>query len=145
MAAESERGRRIPDPGAAAKGVVATMAKRRSRRTTPDRSRINEHEVYERIASESDFQELRHRYRRFAFPATIAFMAWYITYVICNNWARDFMNTQVVGNINVALVFGLLQFVSTFLIAWLYSRHAEKALDPLSTEIREEFEELTGR
>ena len=41
-------------------------------------------------------------------------MVWYITYIICNNWARDFMDTQVVGNINVALVFGLLQFVSTF-------------------------------
>jgi uncharacterized membrane protein (DUF485 family) len=104
-----------------------------------------DHETYLAISEQQDFLELRRRYGRFAFPATAAFMTWYITYVVCNNWARDFMNTQVVGNINVALVFGLLQFVSTFLIAWLYSRHAEKALDPLSTKIREEFEELTGR
>lgn len=106
---------------------------------TPD------HQVYEEISQQQDFLELRRRYARFAFPATAAFMVWYITYVICNNWARDFMATPVVGHVNVALVFGLLQFVSTFLIAWLYSRHATKALDPLSSRIREEFEGRTGR
>ena len=104
------------------------MAKRRARRTTSDKSRLNEHEVYERIATESDFAELRRRYRRFAFPATAAFMVWYITYVCFNNWARDFMNTKVIGNINVALIFGLLQFASTFIIAYLYSRYSTKNL-----------------
>ena len=42
------------------------------------------------------------------------------------------MSTRLVGNINVALIFGLLQFVSTFLIAWLYSRYADRELDPLA-------------
>jgi uncharacterized membrane protein (DUF485 family) len=121
-------------------------SKRRSPRRTPsDRARASEHEVYERIASESEFAELRSRYRRFAFPATIAFMVWYITYVICNNWARDFMNTPVIGNINVAVVFGLLQFLSTFVIAYLYSRYAAKNLDPLSDKLRDEFESETSR
>jgi uncharacterized membrane protein (DUF485 family) len=119
------------------------MAKRRGRRT--DRSRITEHEVYERIASESDFADLRRRYRRFAFPATVAFMVWYITYVVCNLWARDFMNTPVIGNINIAVIFGLLQFVSTFLIAYLYSRYSTKNLDPLADKLRTEFESEIGR
>ena len=44
------------------------------------------------------------------------------------------MNTQVIGNINVALVFGLLQFVSTFLIAYLYARYSTKNLDPLADQ-----------
>ena len=104
-----------------------------------------DHQVYNRIASEGDFVELRRRYRNFAFPATIAFMVWYVTYVICNNWARDFMDTKVVGHINVALVFGLLQFASTFIIAILYARHATKSLDPLATKLREEFDRETGR
>ena len=95
---------------------------------------------YAAIAAEPDFVELKRRYIRFAFPATIAFMAWYITYVVCNNWARGFMDTPVIGNINVALVFGMLQFASTFAIAYLYSRHASKALDPLATRLRERFE-----
>jgi uncharacterized membrane protein (DUF485 family) len=121
------------------------MANRRGRRTPAQRSAISEHEVYERIASETDFAELRRRYRRFAFPATVAFMVWYITYVVCNNWARDFMDTRVVGNVNIALVFGLLQFASTFVIAFLYARYSTKNLDPLADKLRHEFERETGR
>ena len=121
------------------------MAKRRGRRTTSDRARVTEHEVYERIAGESDFADLRSRYRRFAFPATVAFMVWYITYVVCNLWARDFMNTPVIGNINIAVVFGLLQFASTFVIAYLYERYSSKNLDPLATKLRDEFETETGQ
>ena len=78
--------------------------------------------VYDAMHASAEFQELRRRYRSFAIPWTVAFLAWYMLYVIMSNWATDFMDTRVVGNINVALVFGLLQFVSTFLIAWLYAR-----------------------
>ena len=46
-----------------------------------DRLPAHDHEVYNAIAQESDFVELRRRYRNFAFPATIAFMAWYILYI----------------------------------------------------------------
>jgi uncharacterized membrane protein (DUF485 family) len=102
-------------------------------------------QVYDRMAQQQDFLELRSRYRRFAFPATIAFMLWYITYVVCNNWARGLMDTPVIGNINFAVVFGLLQFASTFGIAYLYSRHAGKALDPLANSLREQFEKETRR
>jgi uncharacterized membrane protein (DUF485 family) len=121
------------------------MAKRRRRQVSSQRSAVTEHEVYERIASETDFADLRRRYRRFAFPATVAFMVWYITYVVCNNWARDFMDTRVVGNINIAVVFGLLQFASTFVIAYLYARYSTKHLDPLADKLRDEFETETGR
>ena len=79
------------------------------------------------------------------FLYSIGFMVWYVTYVICNNWARDFMDTKVIGHINVALVFGLLQFVSTFAIAYFYARHANKSLDPLSAKLRDEFEREAGR
>jgi uncharacterized membrane protein (DUF485 family) len=102
-------------------------------------------DAYAAIAADPDFAALRRSYRRFAFPATVVFMAWYIAYVICNNWARDFMDTPVVGNINVALVFGLLQFVSTFLIAYLYARHSNRAVDPLATKLRHQFEDEAGR
>ena len=70
-------------------------------------------------------------------------MAWYLLYVVMSNWAPDFMSTQVVGNINVALVFGLLQFVSTFLIAWLYGRYMEKHVDPLARELEQRYNDET--
>ena len=110
-----------------------------------DRLPAHNHEVYNGIAQESDFVELRRRYLSFAFPATIAFMAWYILYIVCNNWARDFMNIEVLPNINVALVWGLLQFVSTFAIAYFYARHASKSLDPLASKLRDEFDLEVGQ
>ena len=79
--------------------------------------------VYDRLHATPEFQELKKRHTSFVLPATIAFLSWYLLYVVMSMWAHDFMSRQVVGNINVALVFGLLQFVTTFLIAWLYARY----------------------
>lgn len=110
-----------------------------------EHDQLLDHETYLAISRQQSFIELRRRYERFAFPAAAVFMLWYVLYIVCSTWARDFMNTPVYGHINIALVFALLQFVSTFSIAWLYSRHADAQLDPLSTSIREELEEPTTR
>lgn len=76
---------------------------------------------------------------------TVAFFLWYALYVLLSAYARGFMGTKLVGNINVALVFGLLQFVSTFLIAWLYSRYADNQLDPLASRLEQRFDEEAAR
>ena len=110
-----------------------------------DGSAARDRDVYREFAAREDFIELRRRYRAFAFPATIAFMVWYVTYVVCNNWARGFMDIQVVGNINVAVVFGLLQFLSTFAIAFFYARHADRTLDPLAAGLHDDFDRQTNR
>ncbi|MFG1710183.1 DUF485 domain-containing protein [Nonomuraea sp. M3C6] len=91
----------------------------------------------------SEFQELKRRFRAWTFPMTVAFLAWYLLYVVLSGWARGFMGIKLLGDINVGLVFGLLQFVSTFLIAWAYARHAEKKLDPIADKLRHEVEEKT--
>ena len=103
------------------------------------------HQAYERIHASDDFTALRKAYTGFAFPMTVAFMVWYLTYVICSSWARGFMDTQLFGNINVALVFGLLQFVSTFLIAYVYSGYAAKKLDPIAGRLQRRYEEEINR
>jgi uncharacterized membrane protein (DUF485 family) len=76
---------------------------------------------------------------------TAAFFLWYALYVLLSAYARDFMGVKLIGNINVALVLGLLQFVSTFLIAWFYSRYAEKNLDPVADKIRRELDGGTAK
>jgi len=96
--------------------------------------------IYDTLQQSDDFIELRKRYRGFAIPATIAFLTWYLLYVVMSNWATGFMNIQLVGNINVALVFGLLQFVTTFLLAWLYARYSAAKLDPLARSLNDEYE-----
>lgn len=97
--------------------------------------------IYEQVQESSEFQDLKRRFRRWTFPMTVAFLAWYLLYVLLSGWARDFMAVELVGHINIGLVLGLLQFVSTFLIAWAYSRHAEKKLDPIADKLRHQVEE----
>ena len=48
-----------------------------------------------------EFQELRSRLRRFVFPVTAFFLAWYALYVLLATYATDFMATKVIGNINI--------------------------------------------
>ncbi|MDQ0388552.1 uncharacterized membrane protein (DUF485 family) [Streptomyces sp. DSM 42143] len=88
----------------------------------------------------AEFGELRRSFRSFAFPLTIAFVAWYLLYVLLSNYAGGFMGTKLFGNINVAFVFGIAQFVTTFLIAWWYSRHAAAKLDPKAEAIKSRME-----
>jgi uncharacterized membrane protein (DUF485 family) len=92
------------------------------------------------VQRSDDFVGLRRALRGFVFPMTAAFFLWYALYVILSAYARGFMDTKVVGHINVALIFGLLQFVSTFLIAWLYARFADRKLDPIADRMRAEIE-----
>jgi uncharacterized membrane protein (DUF485 family) len=114
--------------------------------TTHDPDQAARHDpVYDELHARPEFTELRRRYRGFVFPATVAFLTWYLLYVVMSNWAHDFMSTQVVGKINVALVFGLLQFVTTFAIAWLYSRYSTAKLDPLAQQLDDEYRAATRK
>ncbi len=110
-------------------------------RTSPiDRTGSPSTDRYVATEQTDEFIGLRRALRRFVFPMTVAFLAWYLLYVLLSAFARDFMGTKIVGNINIALVFGLLQFVSTFLIAFAYSRYANNRLDPTARRIRTDIE-----
>ena len=102
------------------------------------------HPVYAELHESAEFQELRKRFRGFVFPATVAFMVWYLLYVVMSSWAHDFMSTKLFGDVNVAVVFGLLQFASTFFIAWLYGRFMNKNVDPLARELDQRYNDATG-
>jgi uncharacterized membrane protein (DUF485 family) len=95
---------------------------------------------YEEVQASDDFQDLRRRFRRFVFPMTALFLAWYFLYVLLCAYAPDFMSRQVSGNINIGLVFGLLQFVSTFTITMIYARWADRQFDPTADRLRHEIE-----
>ena len=87
-----------------------------------------------------EFQELRTRLRRFVFPMTAFFLLWYGLYVLLGAFAHDFMAAKVFGNVNVGLLIGLGQFLSTFVITGLYVRFANRELDPRAAAIRAQLE-----
>jgi uncharacterized membrane protein (DUF485 family) len=106
----------------------------------PKERRLLTPEEYLQAQSSPEFIELKRRFRRFAFPMTVAFLSWYLLYVLLSTYAPDFMATPVFGNVNVGILFGLLQFVSTFVITHLYVAYANRNIDPIADEMRQRLE-----
>ncbi|MFJ9037694.1 DUF485 domain-containing protein [Streptomyces sp. NPDC102406] len=99
--------------------------------------------VYLEVQRSAAFQEVRGRYRRFVVPAVVVFFAWYLAYVVAATTAPALMARPVAGAVNVAMVAGLGQFASTFLLTWLYARHARLRRDRLALELRWDTQEMT--
>lgn len=95
---------------------------------------------YLAVLKSPEFQDLRKRYRRWVIPVTVGALLWYLTYVLLAAYASDFMAQILFGNINLGLVLGLAQFITTFGITSAYVRYADRVLDPRSARIREEME-----
>ena len=112
-----------------------------SRTNLPERDALSSrHAQYVAVQHSPEFQDLRSRLRRFVFPMTAFFLVWYATYVLLGAFAHDFMAIKVLGNVNVGLLLGLGQFVTTFVITGLYVRFANKELDPRAEAIRSKLE-----
>ena len=95
---------------------------------------------YIAVEQSASFVELKRRHRSFVWPLTIAFLVWYFAYVLLSTYATGFMGTPAIGNVTIGMLMGLLQFVTTFAITWLYLRQARRRLDPIAQQIREQLE-----
>ncbi len=106
----------------------------------PTERRLLTPEEYLAAQNSPEFIDLKRRFRRFAFPMTFAFFAWYLLYVLLSTYAPDFMATEVFGHVNLGILLGLAQFVTTFVITHLYVAHANKNTDPIADEMRNRLE-----
>jgi uncharacterized membrane protein (DUF485 family) len=100
-------------------------------------------DIYGEVQRGAAFQEVRGRYRRFVVPASLLFFLWYLAYVIAATTAPGLMARPVAGAVNVAMVAGLGQFLSTFLLTWAYARHARLRRDRAALELRWHTQEMT--
>ncbi|MEE1665870.1 DUF485 domain-containing protein [Streptomyces sp. NPDC002387] len=100
-------------------------------------------EVYLGVQRSAAFQEVRSRYRRFVVPGLVAFLAWYLGYVVTAQTAPGLMARPVAGAVNVAMVAGLGQFLTTFLLTWAYAWHARLRRDRAALDLRWQTQELT--
>ncbi|RAJ59009.1 uncharacterized membrane protein (DUF485 family) [Streptomyces sp. Amel2xB2] len=99
--------------------------------------------VYLAVQRSDSFQQVRRRYRRFVLPVSVAFLVWYLAYVVAATAAPGLMARPLAGVFNVAMAAGLAQFASTFLVTWAYVRHARLRRDALALELRWETQEMT--
>ncbi|MFJ5721417.1 DUF485 domain-containing protein [Streptomyces sp. NPDC093149] len=100
-------------------------------------------DIYLEVQHSEAFREVRRRYRRFVVPATLAFLVWYLAYVVVATTEPGLMARPVAGAVNVAMVAGLGQFLSTFLLTGAYARHARLRRDRAALELRWETQEMT--
>lgn len=108
--------------------------------STPDLRHTPTAEEFIAAQQSAEFQELRSKRRGFTFPVTIAALAWFGLYVVLAMFTPDFYATKVWGNINLGVILGLLQFVTTFLITYVYVKFADRELEPRAEDIRERLE-----
>lgn len=95
---------------------------------------------FREMQASPQFADLKKSFRSFTFPMSIAFFVWYIVYVLMATYMPDLMGKPVFGSVNVGVVFGFAQFVTTFLITWIYIKYANKNIEPRAAAIREQME-----
>ncbi|MFE9833592.1 DUF485 domain-containing protein [Streptomyces sp. NPDC005551] len=100
-------------------------------------------EVYLDVQRSAAFQGVRSRYRRFVIPGAALFLTWYVGYVVTATTAPGLMARPVAGAVNVAMLAGLGQFLTTFLLTWAYARHARLRRDRAALDLRWDTQELT--
>ncbi|MEU6672612.1 DUF485 domain-containing protein [Streptomyces sp. NPDC046925] len=104
-------------------------------RAAPERS-ASAADIYLEVQRSAAFQEVRARYRRFVIPGVAVFFTWYVAYVVTATTAPGLMARPVAGSVNVAMVAGLGQFLTTFLLTWAYARHARLRRDRAALDLR---------
>ncbi|MGA4846276.1 DUF485 domain-containing protein [Streptomyces sp. G5(2025)] len=105
-------------------------------RAVPQQRSASAADIYLEVQHSEAFQEVRSRYRRFAFPAVAVFFTWYVAYVVTATAAPDLMARPIAGAVNVGLLAGLGQFLTTFLLTWAYARHARLRRDRAALDLR---------
>ncbi|MEU3742829.1 DUF485 domain-containing protein [Streptomyces sp. NPDC032198] len=93
-------------------------------------------DIYLEVQRSAAFQEVRGRYRRFVVPGVALFFTWYVAYVVTATTAPGLMARPVAGAVNVAMLAGLGQFLTTFLLTWAYARHARLRRDHAALDLR---------
>jgi uncharacterized membrane protein (DUF485 family) len=101
--------------------------------------------VWETLEQSAEFRRLIKAKRNFIIPAVIFFLVYYFALPLSNGLAPKLMNTKVIGNINLAYLFALSEFVMAWALAYVYIRRANRVFDPMAAEVRRLAERLGVR
>lgn len=88
------------------------------------------------VEAEPQFRELVAAKRRFIVPATVFFIVYYFALPVLVGYFPGVMDRDVIGDVNLAYLFALSQFVMAWVVMWMYVRRA-RHFDALEHEIVE--------
>jgi len=95
--------------------------------------------LWDRIAASKEFKDLMATKKTFIVPAFIFFVLYYFALPVLVGYAPQFMQTRVIGKVNLAYLFALSQFFVAWIIAGLYVKAANN-FDRLAKDILEKAE-----
>ena len=99
--------------------------------------------AWDEIAESKAFRDLMATKKVFIIPAFVFFILYYFALPVLVGYAPHFMATKVIGQINLAYLFALSQFVVAWIIAALYVKAAGN-FDRLAEDIVEKAENSKG-
>ncbi len=98
---------------------------------------------WDRIAATKEFKDLMATKKIFIVPAFIFFVVYYFALPVLVGYAPQFMDTRVIGVVNIAYLFALSQFFVAWIIAGLYVKAAND-FDRLAQDIIVQAEKSQG-
>ena len=99
--------------------------------------------TWDKIAESGEFQHLLATKRTFIVPAFMFFVIYYFALPVLVGYAPQFMATKVMGEVNLAYLFALSQFLVAWIIAALYVKAAAN-FDRLAKDILNKAEDAKG-
>lgn len=121
-------------------GAATDIARLSQAEPKPPHERTADEEAglidWEGLAASVKFRALLKAKRRFIVPAMIFFIVYYFALPVLIGYARPFMETRVLGPVNLAYLFALSQFFMAWIIAALYVRAAAR-FDRMAREVIE--------
>jgi uncharacterized membrane protein (DUF485 family) len=137
MAADDRKTPDDPTPIVAAPTDVAPLT-HRAPKPPHERTADEEREGidWQGLAASERFRNLLKAKRRFIIPAMIFFVVYYFALPALIGYAKPFMETRVIGPVNLAYLFALSQFFVAWIIAALYVRAAAR-FDKMAAEVIE--------
>jgi uncharacterized membrane protein (DUF485 family) len=103
----------------------------------------NDKSVWDGIAESQEFRDLMATKRVFIVPAFIFFVVYYFALPVLVGYAPRFMATKVIGQVNLAYLFALSQFIVAWIIAGLYVK-AAGTFDRLAKDILDKAQSTKG-
>jgi uncharacterized membrane protein (DUF485 family) len=89
---------------------------------------------WDKVAAMEEFRALLKAKLKFIAPATVFFIVYYFALPLSVGYAREFMEKQVFGIVNLAYLFALSQFFMAWIVAALYVRAAGR-FDKMAADI----------
>jgi len=100
--------------------------------------------IWEKVEATAEFRMLIAAKKGFILPATIFFIVYYFALPVLVGYFPTFMETNIIGQINLAYFFALSQFFMAWILMYMYIQQA-RVFDQMAQRITQKIKQGSGR